>query len=133
MRAEQITVVLPGKTCHLNEAYDDEEEMLNDLPYINPQAFDDDEYIEAKIHKVLEGKGIRIVHNALLMQVIEDEENQLESVLFKLLDIPDEEEDEDDLEGIDEEQNNDHNERDSKMSSGAPDGESVEGDGENRS
>lgn len=57
------------------------------------------------MHKVLETKGVRIVRNALLMQVMEDEENKLETVLFKLLDIPDEEEDEDELEGIDEEQN----------------------------
>jgi hypothetical protein len=103
MRAEQITLVQPGRTCHLQDSYDDVNEMTTDLPYINPQAFED-EYIENKIHKILEGKGVRIVKNALLMQVIEDEENQLESVLFKLLDIPDEEIDEDELEGIDEEQ-----------------------------
>jgi NAD(P)H-nitrite reductase large subunit len=42
MRPEQITLVLPGKTCHLNEAYDDEIEMTNDLPFINPEAFEDD-------------------------------------------------------------------------------------------
>jgi hypothetical protein len=92
--------VLPGRTCHLSEAYDDEIEMAEDLPYINPLAFDGDEYIEGKIHTILESKGVRIVKNALLMQVMEDEENQLETVLFKLLDIPDEEEDEDELEGI---------------------------------
>lgn len=134
MRPEQITLVQPGKTCHLNEAYDDEEEMNADIPYINPQAFED-EYIETKIHKALEGKGVRIVKNAQLMQVMEDEESQLESVLFKLLDIPDEEEDEDELEGIDEEQQ-DYQERDSKMSSGGGagmDGDSVEGEGENKS
>lgn len=102
MRAEQITLIIPGKTCHLADAYDDEEEMMKDLPYINPQAFED-EYIENKLHKVLETKGVRIVRNALLIQVMEDEENKLETVLFKLLDIPDEEEDEDELEGIDEE------------------------------
>ena len=45
MRPEQITLVIPGKTCHLNEAYDDEIEMAEDLPFINPDAFDD-EYIE---------------------------------------------------------------------------------------
>jgi hypothetical protein len=103
MRAEQITLVIPGKTCHLNEAYDDEEEMHKDLPFINPQAFEDD-YIEGKIHKILETKGVKIVRNAQLLQVMEDEENQLESALFKLLDIPDEEEDEDEIEGIEEDQ-----------------------------
>ena len=127
MRSEQITLVLPGKTCHLSEAYDDEEEMLKDLPFINPQAFEDD-YIEAKIHRILESKGVKIVRNAQLLQVMEDDEEQLEGVLFKLLDIPDEEEDDDELEGIDEE-HQDQQDRDSKMSSGGlgMDGESVEG------
>ena len=37
----------------------------------------------------------------MLMQIIEDDEQQLESTLFKLLDIPDEEEDEDEIEGLD--------------------------------
>jgi hypothetical protein len=101
--------------------YDDEEDMLNDLPFINPQAFED-EYIEAKIHRILEKKGVRIVRNTLLMQVIENDESQVESVVFKLLDIPDEEEDEDEIEGVDEDnaaqQLHDQPERDSKLSSG---------------
>ena len=51
-----------------------------------------------------------------------------------MLDIPDEEEDDDELEGIDEEQNNmDQPERDSKMSGALDGGESMEMDGENRS
>ena len=95
--------------------------MLNDLPFINPQAFED-EYIEAKIHRILEKKGVRIVRNTLLMQVIENDESQVESVVFKLLDIPDEEEDEDEIEGVDEDnaaqQFHDQPERDSKLSSG---------------
>jgi len=94
---------------------------LNDLPFINPQAFED-EYIEAKIHRILEKKGVRIVRNTLLMQVIENDESQVESVVFKLLDIPDEEEDEDEIEGVDEDnaaqQLHDQPERDSKLSSG---------------
>ncbi len=109
--------------------------MMNDLPYINPQAFEDD-YIESKIHRVLEKKGIRIVRNALLMQVIENDEAQVDSVLFKLLDIPDEEEDDDEIEGIEDDQQQDQPDRDSKLSSGhngGMDGESVEGDGENKS
>ena len=137
MRPEQITLILPGQTCHLAAQYDDEEDMMNDLPYINPQAFED-EYIESKIHRILEKKGVRIVRNALLMQVIENDESQVESVLFKLLDIPDEEEDEDEIEGIDDDQaQQDQPERDSKLSSGqngGMDGESLEGgEGENKS
>jgi len=56
------------------------------------------------------------------MQVIENDESQVESVVFKLLDIPDEEEDEDEIEGVDEDnaaqQLHDQPERDSKLSSG---------------
>ena len=67
-KPEQITLVIPGKTCHVMESYDDEEEMIKDLEVINPPAFDD-EYIENKIHKMLEAKGVRIVRNALLLQI----------------------------------------------------------------
>lgn len=74
------------------------------------------------------------------MQIIENDENNIESVLFKLLDIPDEEEEEDDIEGLEgaaEDNNND--DRESKMSSAqhkenADGGESIEnGEGENKS
>lgn len=51
---------------------------------------------------MLESRGVRIVKNALLMEIVEDEENSIDSVLFKLLDIPDEEEEDDELEGIEE-------------------------------
>lgn len=87
------------------DGYDEEEEMLEDLPFINPPAFDD-EHIESKIHRMLELKGIRIVKNAQLLEILEDEENQLEFALFKLLDIPDEEEEEDEPEGL--EQRSEH-------------------------
>jgi hypothetical protein len=106
------------------DSYDDEDEMVADLPFINPPAFDD-EYIESKIHRTLEAKGIRIVRNALLMQITEDEENSIDYVLFKLLDIPDEEEDEDELEGIEEKSEHD---RDSRISGMNGEGESMEGD-----
>jgi hypothetical protein len=54
-------------------------------------------------------------------------------VLFKLLDIPDEEEDEDELEGIDEEQQDQHD-RESRMSGHNLDGDSIEGgDGDSKS
>ena len=64
MKPEQITLVIPGYACHVMESYDEEEEMLVDLPYINPSAFDGDQYIEEKVHRMLENKGIRIVKNA---------------------------------------------------------------------
>jgi hypothetical protein len=129
MRAEQITLVIPKESCHLSEQYDEEqqEDMLADLPFINPEAFED-QYIESKIQRVLEKKGVRIVRNAMLMQIIEDDEKQLESALFKLLDIPDEEEDEDEIEGLEDDQQQNNEDRDSKLSSAQhnQDGESVE-------
>mmetsp|Transcript_29462 Transcript_29462/g.28612 ORF Transcript_29462/g.28612 Transcript_29462/m.28612 type:complete len:126 (+) Transcript_29462:1465-1842(+) len=121
MKADQITLVIPGKASHVIEAYDDEEEMMEDYDIIYPAAFQD-EYIEAKVHKMIEQKGVRIVQNAQLMEINEDEENQIESVIFKLLDIPDEEEEEDELEGM-EQKNED---RDSKVS--GVEGDSQDGD-----
>jgi hypothetical protein len=135
MRAEQITLVIPKETCHLSAQYDEEqqEDMMADLPFINPEAFED-QYIASKIQRVLERKGVRVVRNAMLMQIIEDDEQQLDSTLFKLLDIPDEEEDEDEIEGLDDDQQNQNEDRDSKLSSAQhnQDGESVENvDGNN--
>jgi hypothetical protein len=39
MRAEQITLVIPGRSCHVVEAYDDEQEMEEDYDVIYPAAF----------------------------------------------------------------------------------------------
>lgn len=49
---------------------------------------------------MIEAKGVKIYKNAELIEIQEDEENQLDLVVFKLLDIPDEAEDEDDLDNI---------------------------------
>lgn len=107
----------------MSEGYDDEEEMSVDLPIINPPAFPD-EYIEGKIQKMLEAKGIRIVNNALLIQILEDEENKIDSVLFKLLDIPDEEEEEEELvDGVAEK-----SEQESKHSHSQMEGDTYEDD-----
>lgn len=104
------------------EAYDDEEEMMVDYDVIYPAAFQD-EYIEGKIHRMLEARGVRIVRNALLMEIIEDEENQIESVLFKLLDIPDEEEEEEEpIEGLDGKNEGDRESRMSGMEGDSQDG-----------
>ena len=43
-----------------------------------------------------------MIRNAQMLEIYEDEENAIEAVLFKLLDIPDEEEEDDELEGIEE-------------------------------
>lgn len=46
---------------------------------------------------MLEIKGIKIVYNAELLELSANEENHLDYALFKLLDIPDEVEEEDDV------------------------------------
>ena len=74
--------------------------MNEDLPFIYPDAFDDEQTLE-KIQSCLEAKGIKIIKNARLIEIEKDDEG-LEAVVFKLLDLPEEEEDEDEIEGIEE-------------------------------
>lgn len=51
--------MIPDPECHVNQFYNDEEEMLLDIPVINPPAFED-EYIESKVHKIIEGLGVQV-------------------------------------------------------------------------
>ena len=94
---------IPKIECHVEESYDepDRETMIQDLPFIYQDAFED-ETIEQKLNAQLTAMGIEIVTNAKLIEIIEDPEDGLEAVLFKMLDIPDEEEDEDEIEGLEE-------------------------------
>lgn len=50
VKPEQITLVLPKPECHVRENYDEDEiaEMEKDMPFINPEAWED-EKIEAKM------------------------------------------------------------------------------------
>ena len=41
--------------------------------------------IEEKVHRIIEAKGVRIVRNAELLQILEDEENHIEFALFKFV------------------------------------------------
>lgn len=84
----------------MQESYDDATAMGEDLPFIYPEAFDD-ESIEEKIQSVLEAKGVTIIRRAKLTEIEEDADEGLESVVFKRLDLPEEVEDEDELEGVD--------------------------------
>lgn len=99
------------------------------MPFIYPNAFED-EAIEAKVQKILESMGVKIIKNAKLIEIIEDGDEGLEAVLFKRLDIPDEEEDEDEIEGLEEKSEG----QGSNMGSGAAgtgeDGSQAEDDGE---
>ena len=96
VKPEQIILAVPAQECHVEESYDEVEIMQEDLPFIYPDAFEDYS-IEEKIQSLIEGMGVTIIKNTKLIEIIEDEEEGLESVLFKMLDIPDEEEEEDDL------------------------------------
>lgn len=53
--------------------------MLLDLPIINPPAFED-EYIEEKVHKILQ--GITIYRRCMATELVEDENNCLKEVIF---------------------------------------------------
>lgn len=94
---KNISLVIPEETCHVEEFYNEEVEMMLDLPIINPDAFED-EYIEGKIQEMLVALGVEIHHNCQAMKILEDEENSLRGVLFKKLDVnehmPEEEEEE---------------------------------------
>lgn len=89
------------------------------MPVIYPDAFEDLD-IETKIQQMLEEKGVTIVREAKLQEIITDrdrdkdgkgalgdsseESSSLDRVVFKRLDIPDEEEEEDEIDIDDKEQ-----------------------------
>uniref|UniRef100_A0A7S3MYV1 CFAP61 dimerisation domain-containing protein n=1 Tax=Strombidium inclinatum TaxID=197538 RepID=A0A7S3MYV1_9SPIT len=96
VKPEQIILAIPASECHVEENYDEVEERLKDMPFIYPEAFEDYS-IEEKIQSLIESMGVTIIKNTRLIEIIEDPEEGLEAVLFKMLDIPDEEEEEEDL------------------------------------
>lgn len=72
--------------------------MEEDLPFIYTPAFDD-EAIEAKIQGMVEALGVQIIKEVKLIEIVEDEEDGLEAIVFKLLDVPEVlDDDEEDLE-----------------------------------
>lgn len=84
----------------MEEGYDEQETLNEDLPFIYPPSFED-ENIEEKVQTLISSMGVRIVKNAKIIEIIEDKDEGLEAVLFKMLDIPDEVEDDDEIEGLD--------------------------------
>ena len=75
------------------------------MPHIYPEAFEDEE-IEAKIQGMLEKKGVRILKNYQLFDIGKDDEDALEYVAFKNLDMPDAP-DSDEEDGLEEKSNAD--------------------------
>jgi len=80
--------------------------MLLDIPIINPTAFED-EYIEQKVHKIIEGLGVQVYWRCMAVELIEDENNQIKQVIFRRLNVVevDHEEEEEEEEMEDEDQN----------------------------
>lgn len=103
VKPQNIFLMIPDETCHVEENYNDTDEMSSDLPFINPDAFED-EYITEKIHTMLENLGITIYQHTVIMKIYEDDDNALRKMLFKRLDIPDDEEEDDDDDEIGESQ-----------------------------
>jgi hypothetical protein len=98
VKPENITLVVPKDNCHVEESYDLEDpdnNMKQDLPHIYPNAFED-EQIEEKIRGILLYQGVKIMQNAQVIEIIQEEQN-LEAVVLKMLDMPDDEEEEDEL------------------------------------
>ena len=42
VKPDQIILAVPGRDCHVKESYDEIEVMNEDLPFIYPDAFDDE-------------------------------------------------------------------------------------------
>jgi hypothetical protein len=95
VRPHNIYLIIPKEDCHLEHNYDEKDEMEADIPFINPEAFKDAD-IKQKIHDNLIAMGVTIYEDCLLMSIEKDDDNCLKSVLFKRLDMPEEEEGEDD-------------------------------------
>ena len=74
--------------------------MADDMPYIYQEAFEDQQ-IEEKIQSVLKARGINIIERCKLQDIEQEDDEGLVSVVFKMLDIP--EGDDDDEESQQEE------------------------------
>lgn len=104
-------MIIPEAECHLQQNYDEDDEMQADIPFVNPEAFKDPQ-IKQKIHDNLIEMGVTIYENCLLMQFEKDDTNCLKSVLFKRLNIDEEDEGEEDEEDFANQSKNYHGEGD---------------------
>jgi hypothetical protein len=94
---KSITLVIPEEVSHVEDFYNEDAEMMLDLPIINPDAFED-ENIEGKVQEMISALGVEIHKKCQAMRVLEDEDGNLRGLLFKKLDVhehmPEEEEEE---------------------------------------
>lgn len=75
VRPSSIILAIPEASCHLEEYDDSDTIMQEDLPVIYPNAYED-ENIEMKIQNMLEEKGIQIIKQIKLMQIITDKDKE---------------------------------------------------------
>lgn len=77
------------------------------MPWINPDAFDENNpELKEKVLLNLEERGVTIMHECKVIDIItvpatadaKNQDPQLNKILLKRLDIPDEEEEEDEFE-----------------------------------
>mmetsp|Transcript_108645 Transcript_108645/g.150250 ORF Transcript_108645/g.150250 Transcript_108645/m.150250 type:complete len:541 (+) Transcript_108645:469-2091(+) len=97
VRPASITLAVPENDCHFTVSEEELKLLQEDLPIIYPDSFED-EHIESKIQKMLIEKGITIMSNLKLFEVMADSENKLECIAFKKLDEDEEEEEDEDPE-----------------------------------
>jgi hypothetical protein len=116
VKPQNIQLCIPRLECHVNDEHDTQ--IDEDIPYIYPDAFEDDLEIEQKIQNMLLDLGVTITRDTRLIEIISDktdskeesqENAQLEKVVFKRLDIPDEEEEEDEVNMSDDHSENSEN------------------------
>jgi len=76
VRPSNIMLAIPRIYCHVNES--EETSVEQDIPVIYPDAFDD-ESIQEKIEKMLEEKGVNIIREAKLIEIITDKDREREN------------------------------------------------------
>jgi hypothetical protein len=59
IKPQNIYLIIPDADCHLDQNYDEPDEKVSDIPFINPEAFKDPQ-IRQKIHDNLISMGITI-------------------------------------------------------------------------
>jgi hypothetical protein len=122
VKPSNIHLCIPQQENHVNE--DRNSTVDEDMPYIYPDAFEDDHSIEEKIQNMLTEMGVVITKETKLIEIITDKDKEkqesgkganinlkgahyaddadqngsLECVVFKRMDIPDEEEEEEEME-----------------------------------
>jgi len=74
VKPKNIYLIIPEAECHLEANYDEEDEKEADIPFINPEAFKDND-IKQKVHDYLISLGITIFEHCKLLQIEKDDDS----------------------------------------------------------